>query len=48
MTMLTIGDAPLTLAQLRAVLDGPVMVTITPPRLGRCGKGRGDRGGDRG
>ena len=30
MTMLTIGDAPLTLAQLRAVLDGPVMVTITP------------------
>ena len=31
MTTLTIGAAPLTLSQLRAVLDGQVTVTITPP-----------------
>ncbi len=29
MTALILGDAPLTLAQLRAVLDGPVTVSIT-------------------
>ena len=31
MTTLTICEAPLTLAQLRAVLDGPVTVSITHP-----------------
>ncbi|MBA4806159.1 histidine ammonia-lyase [Brevundimonas sp.] len=30
MTTLTIGEQPLTLAQLRAVLDGPTTVSITP------------------
>jgi histidine ammonia-lyase len=46
MTMLTIGDAPLTLAQLRGVLDGPVMVTITSRAWADVE--RGDGGGDRG
>ena len=30
MTQLTLGQSPLTLAQLRAVLDGPVSVALTP------------------
>ncbi|MDZ4364685.1 aromatic amino acid lyase, partial [Brevundimonas sp.] len=30
MTHLTLGQSPLTLAQLRAVLDGPVTVDLTP------------------
>ena len=30
MTTITIGDAPLTLSQLRAVLDGPVTVQLAP------------------
>ncbi|RZJ75989.1 MAG: histidine ammonia-lyase, partial [Brevundimonas sp.] len=30
MTSITIGSAPLTLAQLRTVLDGPVTVSLTP------------------
>jgi histidine ammonia-lyase len=30
MTNITIGQSPLTLAQLRAVLDGPVTVSLTP------------------
>src|SRR4030095_10075191 len=30
MTTLTIGSAPLTLAQLRAVLDGPCTVELAP------------------
>jgi histidine ammonia-lyase len=39
MTQITIGQSPLTLAQLRAVLDGPVTVTITPAAWADVDKG---------
>jgi len=39
MTTITIGQSPLTLAQLRAVLDGPVTVALTPAAWADVDKG---------
>ena len=39
MTAITLGQSPLTLAQLRAVLEGPVAVSLTPAAWADVDKG---------
>ena len=39
MTQITIGNSPLTLAQLRAVIDAPVQISLTPEAWAKVEKG---------